>query len=69
MLAHEEIFASLEARIKAVEDSDANMNQEAAKAIIDLQNRLKKLEKDYRELQMNHENLFHDYLHYKVNHP
>jgi hypothetical protein len=40
-----EVFVSLEARIKAIEDSDTNLNQEVAKAIIDLQHRIAALEK------------------------
>jgi hypothetical protein len=38
------VVEDLTRRVKAIEDSDTNLNQEAAKAIIDLQTRVKNLE-------------------------
>jgi hypothetical protein len=42
----EDINLSLATRIKAIEDSDRTLNQEAARAIIDLQRRVEALERD-----------------------
>lgn len=38
-------------------------------ALRDLVAMIKELEKRLTALEMNHSNLFQDYLHYKVNHP
>lgn len=44
------VLEDLTRRVKAIEDSDTNLNQEAAKAIIDLQTRVKNLEKKLKSL-------------------
>jgi hypothetical protein len=44
------VVEDLTRRVKAIEDSDTNLNQEAAKAIIDLQTRVKNLEKKLKSL-------------------